>query len=191
MALVILPAPQLVVRIKFQRTNSSPLIKNIPEKGCSRAWQQTFFRDWPPFDSNHNVVVWLPVLDAKSTKTRKPFIQEWLRYGIWFQFFYSSWMSFSSLKGFVNDFLLKYGQRQKEALDNHDHPIRSLQWIQIICHNLANLDNSWISNRSFPAENPYTYAMRTTIFSAQNIHKTHYQPHRQIRDNNMKICLHL
>jgi hypothetical protein len=60
-----------------------------------------FFETYTPVDSNHNVMIWLPEFACtrrkiyKSTKAAKPFIQEWLRYGIQSQS--SSHMNFSRL----------------------------------------------------------------------------------------------
>jgi hypothetical protein len=72
-------------------------VKNIPKNRLLPGLAAIFSRDRTPVDSNHNVTVLLPVLDAKSTKASKPFIQERLRHGIWLQFLVSF---------FLHDFFL-------------------------------------------------------------------------------------
>jgi hypothetical protein len=74
---------QRIRTIKIQTFHCSPLYNNIPNNRLLQGLAADFFsRDWTPVDLNNtdNVVVWLPVLDAKSTKTPKPLTQERLRY---------------------------------------------------------------------------------------------------------------
>jgi hypothetical protein len=73
---------QRIRRIKFRTFHCWPLIKDITKNRLLPGLAADFFPE-----TGHlliRVLVWLPVLDAKSTKTPKPFIWERLRYGIWF-----------------------------------------------------------------------------------------------------------
>jgi hypothetical protein len=74
---------------------------------------QFFSRNWTPVDSNDNVAVWLPVLDAKSTNAPKlSFKNDWcMKFAFNFFSLHPAWV-FLVYEPFMNSFGINHGQRQ-------------------------------------------------------------------------------